>query len=245
MEHTIFSLGTSICLLLSILMLFLIVKGLGSALKKRGDSPKQIRATVSKVSLYLVAWLLIISGVALTGFFSNFSLPPRLFLVLIAGFTIMLSLTFSKKVTALLAVIPPSWLISIQFFRVPVELMLWLLFVEGIAPEQMTFEGRNWDILVGITAPIFGYFCFKQGGWGRKVAIWWNIGGLALLCNILVVAILSFPTPFRVFMNEPANTMVATFPMILLPAVLVTIAYGMHFFSLRQLIIHKNMFKNQ
>jgi hypothetical protein len=42
------------------------------------------------------------------------------------------------------------------------------------------------------------------------------------------------PTPFRVFMNEPSNTIVAKFPIVWLPALLVPLAYGLHFLSLRQ-----------
>jgi hypothetical protein len=37
-------------------------------------------------------------------------------------------------------------------------------------------------------------------------------------------------------MNEPANTLVAGFPYIVLPGILVPIAYSMHIFSLRQLL---------
>jgi len=51
-----------------------------------------------------------------------------------------------------------------------------------------------------------------------------------------VIAVLSMPTPIRYFMNEPANTLVAEFPFILLPAVLVPMAYTMNIFSLRQLL---------
>ena len=91
------------------------------------------------------------------------------------------------------------------------------------------------DVLAGLTAPVIVYLCFVKGTWSRRVAIYWNIAGLLLLLNIVSIAILSTPVPFRVFMNEPANTLVATFPFVWLPAFLVPIAYSMHFFSLRQL----------
>ena len=100
----------------------------------------------------------------------------------------------------------------------------------------MTFEGRNWDILAGLTAPIFGYYCFVKKQWPKGIAIAWNIAGLALLANIVTIAVLSMPTPARIFMNEPANTIVAEFPFIWLPGILVTIAYCFHIFSLRQLL---------
>ena len=45
-----------------------------------------------------------------------------------------------------------------------------------------------------------------------KIAVvLWNILGLGLLINIVAIAILSMPTPLRVFMNEPANTIVTEF----------------------------------
>ena len=244
MDYIIISGGGIFCLILSVIVPLIILWALNSILKKHEESDQKRIAIIKKAAFSILLLMFIVSVVASTGFFMNFEIPPRLMLVFVVMLTLSLTLTFSKKLTTFLRIVPPSWLIYIQAFRVPVELMLWQLYLEGIAPIQMTFEGRNWDILVGITALIFGYFCFKQNGWGRKVAIIWNIAGLGLLLNIVVVAILSFPTPFRVFMNEPANTMVAKFPLVLLPAVLVTVAYTMHFFSLRQLVKHPDLFEN-
>jgi len=72
------------------------------------------------------------------------------------------------------------------------------------------------------------------------LAIAFNIVGILLLLNILVIAVLSMPTSIRFFMNEPSNTLVGQFPFILLPGVLVPIAYTMHIFSLRQLFAKQN-----
>jgi hypothetical protein len=44
--------------------------------------------------------------------------------------------------------------------RIPVELVLFFLFTYKAVPELMTFEGRNFDILSGITAPVIFYFAF-------------------------------------------------------------------------------------
>ena len=40
----------------------------------------------------------------------------------------------------------------------------------------------------------------------------WNVLGLALLVNIVTIAILSTPAPFRYFMNDPPNLLPSTFP---------------------------------
>jgi hypothetical protein len=46
------------------------------------------------------------------------------------------------------------------------------------------------------------------------------------------------PTSFQYFTNEPSAVSIAQFPFILLPGVLVPIAYSLHIFSLRQLFIN-------
>jgi hypothetical protein len=80
------------------------------------------------------------------------------------------------------------------------------------------------------------YYCFNKKSWSPKVAIVWNIAGLLLLANIVVIAILSTPFPFRVFMNDPANTIVFYFPFIWLPSVAVPFALLLHLISLRRLL---------
>lgn len=59
--------------------------------------------------------------------------------------------------------------------------------------------------------------------------------GCALLATIVTVAFLSAPTPLRVFMNEPANTIVTTFPYVWLPAFLVQAALFGHVLVFRWL----------
>jgi uncharacterized membrane protein len=101
-------------------------------------------------------------------------------------------------------------------------------------PELMTFEGRNFDILTGILALPVGYLLVKRKTYAPKLAVAFNVLGLLLLTNILVIAVLSMPTPIRYFMNEPANTIVTKFPIVWLPGLLVPLAYTLHILSIRQ-----------
>ena len=133
--------------------------------------------------------------------------------------------------------IPAKSLVSLQIFRVFVEILLWMSFLQNLLPVQMTFEGRNFDVLSGLTAPFAAYFLANN----RIGLVVWNILSLALLANILAVAVLSMPTPFRYFINEPSNTIVTTFPFIWLPGLLVPLAYGLSFLSIRQVAIQNSM----
>lgn len=173
---------------------------------------------------------------SLSGRMSDFSKFPFNFIPVLAPPLIFaLYLTFSKSFTEVLQHIAIPRLIRLQVFRFFVEVLLWMLFIDGLLPEQMSFEGRNLDILAGITAPIIVWLIHKEKI-SRTGLIIWNIACLALVTNIVTIAILSTPTPIRMFFEEPANTIVAFFPISFLPGLLVPLAYMLHFFSLRQLL---------
>lgn len=216
--------------------LLVIYWGLKTGLKKfEEDQRKRI---LNRYWIILAIWIGLTSLASLSGFTSDFdSLPPRPALFILIPAVALIFILRSKHTASILQSIPPQYLINIQVFRVPVEILLWLLLLSGVTPIQMTFEGRNFDILVGLTAPLAAYLTFSKGRRNRKLAIAWNIFGLVLLANILIIAVLSMPTPLRMFMNEPANTEVGKFPVIFLPAILVPIAYYFHAFSLKQLLM--------
>lgn len=184
----------------------------------------------------LLGWTVFVSIWSLSGVMSNFNLFPFNFMPVIAIplITVVLIL-FSTRTTEILRNIPPATLIRIQSFRFFVEILLWALFAISIVPEQMTFEGRNFDVLTGLSAPMIASLVFQKKI-SRKVLIAWNLLCLGLLINIVAVAILSTPSPWRIFMDEPANTIVTVFPVSFLPGLLVPLAYSLHFFSFKQLL---------
>lgn len=183
----------------------------------------------------MAAWLLLTAGLAQSGALSNFSsIPPRLFAVVTPTWFFCLILTFHPRLQTLWQQVPTTWLLGFQTFRVGVEIFLWLLFTSAIVPVQMTFEGRNWDILTGLSAPLMIWLWHKKPQWQRPLVLLWNVLGLALLINIVGISILSMPTAFQVFTQTPANTFVASFPFVWLPSFLVPLALLGHCLSLRQ-----------
>ena len=114
------------------------------------------------------------------------------------------------------------------------EVLLHRGYLAGIVPVQMTWSGRNFDILTGLTAIPLAILA-ARGQLPRWAAIVWNLAGFALLINIMTVSILSTPTVFRMFPNEPANTFIAQFPYIWLPTVLVPAAWVGHLLLFRRL----------
>lgn len=182
----------------------------------------------------LMAWAIVVSVVSLTGFAGKFQLfPLNIMPMVLIPLVIVLVLVFSNGSKTILYQLNLKVITQLQGFRVFVEIILWLLFIQNQLPVQMTFEGRNFDILAGITSLIAARWLLRSRRW----MIAWNVVGLALRINIVTVAILSMPTSLRVFENEPANTIVTQFPFIFLPTFLVPLAYILHFLSLRKLFM--------
>ena len=227
--------------LLTLIFYGLVLSQLKVALVRSSFANDKQRKILNRVAFAVAIWLGAISVLSIKGFFSNFSsVPPRMIIILfIPLITLTWALLISKTTKELLPYISSKALAGLQVFRLFVEILLWMLFIQELLPIQMTFEGRNFDILAGITGPMVAYLAYSKKVLSRSVVIAWNILCLGLLINIVVTALLSIPSPFRYFMNEPANTIVAKFPIIWLPGFLVPLAYGLHFLSLRKLINEK------
>ena len=116
------------------------------------------------------------------------------------------------------------------------ELLLWLGFLGGFIPVQMTFEWLNYDIIVGITAIMASYVFFFKGRIRKPEAILWNSFGIILLINVPIIGILSAPSPIQVFLNLPDSSFVFNVPFIWIPGFIVPFALAMHLFSLKQLL---------
>jgi hypothetical protein len=193
------------------------------------------RSVFSVIAVLLFAWLVLLGILATRGFFSDFSrLPPRLIIPLLTPLPVVLLFMRSKTGKQFLQSIRPQRVIYLQSFRILVEIALWLGVRNGSLPVQMSFEGRNFDILAGLLAFPVGYYCFVKKSWPPVVALLYNIGGLMLLLNIVTITALSLPTPLRVFHNQPDSSLVTTFPFIYLPGLLVPLAYALHIISIQQ-----------
>jgi hypothetical protein len=184
------------------------------------------------------AWLTIQGLVAYAGFYTiTDTIPPRFLLLVLPPLVFIILLFVTKKGQRWLDSLDTKRLTILHTVRVPVEIVLLWLFLQRAVPEIMTFEGRNFDILSGITAPIIYYFGFVRKSMKKQWIIAWNFLCLALLANIVTTAILSAPFPFqRLAMNQP-NVAILYFPFIWLPAFIVPVVLFSHLVTIRQLLI--------
>ncbi len=222
---------------ITLILIFFIFYSLKYSLHSMNAERTKILKTYLVTAGLIVTWLLISAVTALNGTLLDFNTtPPRLILVVIPPVLAVIYISSSKRINAIIDEIPSAWFLYIQSFRVLMEVLLWLLFLKNIIPVQMTFEGINYDILAGLSAPLVAYYALSVNKWPRIVALLWNFAGLLLVTNIFLVALLSTPSPMRQFFNEPSNTIVAYFPFVWIPAFIVPFAYLMHVLSIKQLL---------
>jgi hypothetical protein len=234
--NTLFIIAQVGFVLLTVIYFSYLLKYLFSGIAHTLWPEPQKRKIKIRILVSLIGWIMFVALWSLSGIMADFSKFPFNFMpVIVVPLVVSLILTFSTTFKTILAYVPANAIVHLQSFRFFVELLLWALFAANMLPIQMTFEGLNFDILSGITAPFIAWGISRRKI-SKPLLVVWNIACLGLLINIVTVAILSTPSPIRVFMNEPANTIVAIFPTSLLPGLLVPLAYTLHFFSLRQLL---------
>lgn len=230
---------SGLIIVIVIILLYSIYYTLNFALTKSDSKRKNL--VIITTFVFILGWLAFSSVIAFNGILTDFSsVPPKIFIIVLPATLIVIYISLSTNVNKLLTVIPAQWLIYIQSFRILMELALWLLYIKNIIPVQMTFEGVNYDILVGLSALLVGYYSLSINKWPRIIALLWNFAGFLLVTNIFIVAFLSTPSPLRQFFNEPANTVVAYFPFVWIPAFIVPFAYLVHILSIKQIIRNYN-----
>ncbi|HEY2773484.1 MAG TPA: hypothetical protein VGK20_05475 [Candidatus Binatia bacterium] len=188
-----------------------------------------------RFTVAILAWLAATGALAASGVLSHFEVrPPPMMPLALISFALTTVLGLSRFGAMLARGIPLAALIGLQAFRAPLELILYQLSLDGVLPVQMTFDGMNKDIATGIVAALLGIWaCFAEPP--RILVRLWNLMGVVLLAIIVTIAITSMPGPLRVFPNDPPNTIVATFPFVWIPTVLVQAAWLGHLLVFRRL----------
>jgi hypothetical protein len=181
------------------------------------------------------AWMAGTWIAAASGILADFWRTPPPFAFLVFAIILLAVALATSKFGARLSTYVPLWLlVGVQAFRFPLEIAMHAMYERGVMPVQMSYSGRNFDILTGISA-IGVAILVRSGQGGRRLVVVWNIVGLALLINVVTVAILATPR-FQYFGPDHVNTWVMQPPFVWLPAVMVLAALLGHLVIFRSLM---------
>ena len=190
--------------------------------------------------ILLIVWTVIQSLVGMAGFYTNTaSFPPRLIFMIGPPFLFILFLFITKRGRLFMDNCDPGAITLFHIVRIPVEIVLLILFLYSVIPETMTFEGRNFDILSGLTAPLVYWLGYKRNILSKNILILWNVVCLGLVLNVVIHGILSAPFPFQQLSFDQPNIGILYFPFTLLPGLLVPLVIFSHLLCLRSLFQKK------
>ena len=214
----------------------------------RTSNSEQTRKKEIPIFIGLVIWLTIQAALTLNNVynFETNTIPPKIMLIGILPtiLTIILLFTTSKG-RQFINSLSLKNLTLLSIVRIPIELILYCLFLNKAIPELMTFEGRNFDIIAGITAPIIAYYGLIKTKLNRQIMLLWNFVSLGLLINIVVNALLSAPLTIQKFAFDQPNIAILNFPFSWLPTFIVPIVLFGHLTSIKQSLIHKQNTQHQ
>ncbi|WP_231489947.1 hypothetical protein [Pedobacter sp. Leaf170] len=205
----------------------------------RKSNSELTRKKAMPIFIGLSIWLALQAFLTLINIYNadTNTFPPKIMLIGILPTILTIILLFvTTKGKQFIDSLPLKNITYLNIVRIPVEIVLYWLFINKAIPELMTFEGRNFDIIAGITTPIVAYFGFAKVKLNRRIILLWNFICLGLLLNIVVNALLSAPSPIQKFAFDQPNIAILNFPFSWLPTFIVPIVLFGHLTSIRQLI---------
>jgi hypothetical protein len=195
---------------------------------QRGTERTKKRTTL--VGLVAILWLLFQSTLALNKWYMDTrSKPPHLIFPVAASVAAMILLFATPRGRSFIKGLSLEILCLLHIIRIPVEYCLYALAHEGRVPNSMTFEGRNFDIVFGLTAPVM-WWLLKRSHTPifNRIFLGWNVLGLLSVLQVAVTGILSLPPKTNLLNTDVPNTAVMYFPFIWLPAFLVPLVVFSH-----------------
>lgn len=184
--------------------------------------------------VFCLGWLIYLVIIQKLGLLENFDLPPRMPLLIVIPIVLFIVwVTSNRSFRTLLSQTPLHLPIFLQSFRIAVELLIYGAYLKGVFPKTATFEGINYDILVGISAPIVGVLVLL-GKIDKKAVLIWNIAALLIL-SLTVYSFIS-TYYFTDYLVTTGTKEFAKFPYLLLASVLLPTAIFLHVLSLRQVL---------
>lgn len=224
-------------ILLTFLVILIILFVYRYALSRIGLEKKEVNKRLAYAVFGLLAWLIYIYFMSKNGFLSDYSLPPRFPIFTIFPLFIFTGIVLYKnRNSEVFNVIPQSWSIYFQTFRIAVESLFVGTVAIGLLHKEVTIEGYNFDMVFAFTAPIIGYLIFKAKLLPKKIAILWNYIGLVVLVSvILIFTTTTFAPALWGSITPLSPPEMVSFPYILVAAFLMPVAVFVHIFSIMQL----------
>jgi hypothetical protein len=183
--------------------------------------------------IVLAVWAIATTVLAWRGFFrpaARATVPPIGATLIVVLLALALCLSASTSLRRLLR--NQANLIRLHLWRLE-GLVFLVLMVQRRVPALWAVPAGVGDVLVGATALWIARGLQWPGG--RRRAIAWTLFGMADLVVAVALGVMTNPGPTQLFHTVPDAQMLTQYPLALVPAFLVPLAFTLHLVSLLQL----------
>ena len=215
-----------------VILTLILLLGVRRALIDTGKSMADVLPIVSTLGFVLFGWFAIALLLAWRGVFRTALDQPVPYIAFAIGIPILVG-TFlirrSPTIREIVAAVPQSWLVAVQFFRVVGGTFL-ILHGAGQLPGIFALPAGYGDVFVGLTALLVGVRCARNQS-DRLVTLW-NWIGIADLIVAVATGFLSSPSRLQIFSLDAPNVLIGSFPLALIPVYAVPLFILLHLASL-------------
>jgi hypothetical protein len=196
---------------------------------------RYLRERLRALLIGLPLWLLYVGLLSYSGVVSNTGLrPPGIVYVAFPAVLFVLIVFAFSRAGARIASAFPLWvIIGMQTFRIGVEVLLHRLWVDGLAPRIVTYQGGNIDIWIGLSAPLIAWIS-TRGRRGEWLTLGWNVAGLLTLVNAITLSALTAPG-LNLIHSEVPNMAIGACPFTYIAGFFAPLAMALHSLSIRAL----------
>lgn len=208
-----------------------------NALARLGRPLKQIKRRTIILLIAFIGWTVYLYFIGESGLLWNFELPPRfpLLIFLPLALTFLFIFIMNRK-SPVFNAISKANVIHFQSFRIIIEWVILATYLEGVFPIETTFEGYNYEIVIGALAPLVAYGVYRKQWFSEKLALWFNFLGLTTLAIIIFIVITSLYIPeFWGDSSPRIREQFTKVPYLFLPGLIAPIAIFTHIFSIIQI----------
>lgn len=219
--------------------MFIVIAALTLGLRRalyRATWPEADRAkALWSVSLLLVGWFVVAAVTSIAGLYRPSSGPPTiqygLLTPIVVGVLLFRTWPLLRRI---MASIPSTWLVAVQFYRV-LGVIFVVLYTGRHLPGLFALPAGLGDSLVGVLAPfVAASFARSPKESARRVRLW-NLLGIADLVIAVTLGFLTSPSTLQVAAFDRPSGLIAMFPLSLIPVFAVPLSILLHIASLQKL----------
>ena len=218
-------------------VLFGLNRGLGGSIspEKQWHQKKRTQAFWIMAAL-LIGWFVVAFATSLLGFYRPpAGSPPTiqwgLLIPIVAGVLLFLIWPPLRRT---LAIIPNTWLVGVQIYRILGVIFL-VLYAGGHLPGLFALPAGIVDVLVGVLAPVVATAYARSPERAALRVRLWNLLGITDLVVALALGFATSPSPFQLAAFDHPNVLVGMFPLVLIPVFAVPLSILLHMASLQKL----------